>query len=160
MISPFHKGFIFIHENKTLAKISNSTVYKPLHDKNIKIACVPSKDSDQIGHAHSLIRVYALRNHESLATQWMLSSDSHLKVFMCRWVDYSLWWAHRSFYWSCHALAQLICYRAIALISVNIVSNRNIEGRKSALILRNSNSGQYSPISFYYIAINIWHNFW
>ena len=32
------------------------------HDKTNKMTCAPSKDSDQPGHLHSLIRVFAVRS--------------------------------------------------------------------------------------------------
>ena len=32
------------------------------HDKTNKVACAPSKDSDQPGHPPSLIRVFAVRS--------------------------------------------------------------------------------------------------
>ena len=35
--------------------------YEPAHDKTYKMACAPSKDSDQPGHPPSLIRVVAVR---------------------------------------------------------------------------------------------------
>ena len=36
--------------------------YEPAHDKTYKMACAPSEDSDQPGHAPSLIRVFAVRS--------------------------------------------------------------------------------------------------
>ena len=33
-----------------------------LHDKTNKMACVPSEDSDQLGHLPSLIRVFAVHS--------------------------------------------------------------------------------------------------
>ena len=36
------------------------TKYEPPHDKTNKMACAPSKDSDQPGHPPSLIRVFAV----------------------------------------------------------------------------------------------------
>ena len=34
--------------------------YEPVHDKTNKMTCVPSEDSDQPGHPHSLIGVFAV----------------------------------------------------------------------------------------------------
>ena len=41
-------------------------------DKTNKIACAPTKDSDQPGHPRNLIRVFAVRMKKlgSLATRW------------------------------------------------------------------------------------------
>ena len=35
-------------------------ITEPPHDKTNKMACAPSEDSDQPGHLHSLIRVFAV----------------------------------------------------------------------------------------------------
>ena len=35
------------------------------HEKNNKMACAPSEDSDQPGHPPSLIRVFAMRSMSS-----------------------------------------------------------------------------------------------
>ena len=40
---------------------NKTTTFEPTHDKTNKMACVPSKDSDQPGHLPSLIRVFAVR---------------------------------------------------------------------------------------------------
>ena len=55
--------------------------YEPPHDKTNKMACAPSKDSDQPGHPSSLIRVQA---------------------------DLSLRWAHMPFCWFCHEVAEIM----------------------------------------------------
>ena len=39
--------------------------YEPSHDKSNKLACAPSKDSDQPGHPPSLIRVFAVHSMRS-----------------------------------------------------------------------------------------------
>ena len=50
---------------------------EPQHDKTNKMACVPSKDSDQPGHLPSLISLLsAWRNLRFLATYWAHSEDS------------------------------------------------------------------------------------
>ena len=40
------------------------TIYiiEPPHDKTNQMSCAPSEDSDQPGHPHSLIRVFAVRS--------------------------------------------------------------------------------------------------
>ena len=45
-------------------------IHEPPHDKTNKMAIAPSEDTDQPGHAPSLIRVFAVRmkNIESSAT--------------------------------------------------------------------------------------------
>ena len=54
------------------------------YDKTNKMACVPSKDSDQPWHPPSLIRVFA---------------DAQ--------ADLSFHWVHNSFCWFCHEAAQI-----------------------------------------------------
>ena len=72
--------------------------YVSPHDKTNKLACVPNEDSDQPEHPPSLIRALsAWRKLRSLATHWAHSEDS----------DLSLCWAHRSFCWFWHEVAQL-----------------------------------------------------
>ena len=53
-------------------------LFESPHDKTNKMACVPSKDSDQPGHPPSLIRVFAVRMSllGSLATHGVCSEDS------------------------------------------------------------------------------------
>ena len=43
--------------------------FEPWHDKTNKMACAPSRDSDQPGHPPSLIRVFAVRKKKA----WVLS---------------------------------------------------------------------------------------
>ena len=40
---------------------STKTIYEPPHDKTNKVVCASSEDSDQPGHAPSLIRAFAVR---------------------------------------------------------------------------------------------------
>ena len=63
------------------------------HDKNNKIACEPSEDSDQPGHPSSLIRVFSVHMKKQWvlsyqATHWVLSEDSDQTRRMSRliWV--------------------------------------------------------------------------
>ena len=43
----------------------SSIRFEPRHDKTNKMACAPSKHSDQRGHPPSLIRVFAVRSMDS-----------------------------------------------------------------------------------------------
>ena len=81
--------------------------FEPPHDKTNKMTFVPSEDSDQPGHPPSLIRVFAVRSVGSLepsfasgGQRWLWSDWADAQV------DLSLRWAHRSFCWFCHAVAQ------------------------------------------------------
>ena len=40
-------------------------LFEPSHDKTNKMTCAPSEDSDQPGHPHSLIRVFAVGSKDS-----------------------------------------------------------------------------------------------
>ena len=73
-----------------------------------KLTFAPSKDSDQPGHPPSLIRVFAVR----MKKHWVLSYPlSALWRLWSDWADaqadLSLCWAHRSFSWFCHEVAQM-----------------------------------------------------
>ena len=39
-----------------------ANIFEPPHDKTIKMACVPSEDSDRPGHLPSLIRVFSVHS--------------------------------------------------------------------------------------------------
>ena len=69
--------------------------FEPPHDKTNKMTFVPSEDSDQPEHPPSLIRVFAVHSMGSLGHNF---ADAQ--------ADLSLRWAHRSFCWFCHAVAQ------------------------------------------------------
>ena len=45
------------------------------HDKTYKMACVPSKDSDQPGHPPSLIRVFTVRMKKAWVLSYPLSAQ-------------------------------------------------------------------------------------
>ena len=53
-------GFSENHYCITCSDLNHHT-FEPLHDKTNKMACAPSKVSDQPGHPPSLIRVFAVR---------------------------------------------------------------------------------------------------
>ena len=83
-------------------------LYKPHRDKTNKMVCAPSEDSDQPGHPHSLIRVFAVR----LKTAWVLSYPlSAQRRLWSDWAyalaDLSLRWAHMPFCWVCHDAAHM-----------------------------------------------------
>ena len=91
------------------------------HDKTNKRICVPSKDSDQLGHLPSLIRVFSVRMKKS----WILSYP--LRAQRRLWSDWaaaqanlSLCWAQSSFYWFCHAAAQIMML--LIVLTCTIVS--------------------------------------
>ena len=70
-------------------------------DKTNKMACAPSEDSDQPGHPTSLKK------------DWVFSYPTERTAkTLSDWVDaqadLSLRWAHRSFCWFCHEVAQVM----------------------------------------------------
>ena len=71
-----------------------------------KVACAPSEDSDQPGHLHCLIRVFAARSVGSLGSKLSSCGQRRLRS---DWAnaqsDLSLRWAHMPFCWLCHAVA-------------------------------------------------------
>ena len=59
-------------------------INEPHRDKTNKMACVPSKDSDQPGHPPSLIRVFSVR----LKKAWVLSyplSPQRMPIWVFAW---------------------------------------------------------------------------
>ena len=72
-------------------------IYEPAHDKTYKMACVPSKDSDQPGHPPSLIRIFAVRMKKA----WILSYPQNAQRRL--WSD----WAHMPFCWFYRALTYI-----------------------------------------------------
>ena len=54
-------GIIGHFPNKPNFYYQRVSIIEPPHDKTNKIVCAPSDDSDQPGHPHSLIRVFAVR---------------------------------------------------------------------------------------------------
>ena len=53
-------------------------LYEPRHDKTNKVACASRKDSDQLGHAPSLIRVFAVRMKKAWILSFPLSAQRRL----------------------------------------------------------------------------------
>ena len=83
-------------------------INEPAHGKTYKMACAPSKDSDQPGHPPSLIRVFAVRMKKVWVLSYLLGAQRR------RWSDWadaqadlSFRWAHMPFFSFCRALANL-----------------------------------------------------
>ena len=74
---PFSYGSLGHHCN-----YGPSRLYEPPHDKTNKMACAPSKDSDQPGHSLSTWRKLG-----SLATHWAQSEDSD----QTGWIPRLIW---------------------------------------------------------------------
>ena len=89
--------------------IQHRSVNEPQHDKTNKMACAPSEDSDQPGHPPSLTRVFAVRMNKPWAWSYPLSAQRRLwsDWSSAAQADLSLRWAHMSFCWFCHAVAQM-----------------------------------------------------
>ena len=88
-------------------------IIEPLHDKTNKVACAPSKDSDQPGHPPSLIRVFAVRMKKVLIVSYPLGAKQRLwSDWADAQADLSLRWAHMWISWFCH-VAALIYTEAI-----------------------------------------------
>ena len=78
-----------VSKTPTAAYFHHLNKNEPRHDKTIKMACAPSKDSDQPRHPPSLIRVFAVRRpFGSLAIHWAHSEDSDQTIQLGRlnWV--------------------------------------------------------------------------
>ena len=72
---------------------------EPPRDKNNKMACAPSEDSDQPGHLPSLIRVFAVRMRKAWVLKYPLSAQRKLWSDLAdAQADLSLRWAHSHFF--------------------------------------------------------------
>ena len=85
------------------------TKIEPQHIKTSKMFCAPSEDLDHPGHLPSLVRVFAVRMKKPLVRSYPLRAQRRLwSDWADAQADLSLRWVHRSFCWSCHAVAQLL----------------------------------------------------
>ena len=106
-------------------------IIEPQHDKNNKLTCAPSEDSDQPGYPPRLIRVFAVRLKKPKVLDYPLSGQ---RRFWSEWADAQadvcLRWAHKSFYWFCHAAAQLkgfrISIKHVLWVLIGLASVRNM----------------------------------
>ena len=71
--------------------------YELPRGKTNKVACAPSKDSDQPGHPPSLIRVFAVRMMKAWVLSYPLSVQQRLSDWADAQADLSLRWAHSHF---------------------------------------------------------------
>ena len=79
---------------------------EPHRDKTNKMACAPSKDSDQPGHPPSLIRVFAVCLKKTRILSYPLSAQQrHWSDGADAQADLSLQWVHMPFCWFCHDAA-------------------------------------------------------
>ena len=82
--------------------------FEPPHDKTNKMACAPSKDSDQPGHLPSLIRVFTVHLKKVWVLSYPLSAQQRL------WSDWADAQADvsslgaQSFCWFCHEAAHYV----------------------------------------------------
>ena len=77
-------------------------------DKTNKLTCVPSEDSDQPVHPPSLIRVFTVCMKKPWVFSYPLSAPRRLwSDWADAQADLSLSWAHRTFCWFCHDVAQM-----------------------------------------------------
>ena len=81
---------------------------EPPHDKTKKTAYASSKDSDQLGHLPSLIRVFAVRMKKAWVLSYPLSAQRRLiRLGGCPGCSKSSLGA-QSFCWFCHEVAQMV----------------------------------------------------
>ena len=114
---------------------------EPPHDKTNKMACASSKDSDQPGHLHSLIRVFAVRMKKAWVLSYPLSAQRRLiRLGGCPGCSASSLGA-QSFCWVCQ-VAQMVqlthekwgkrvgpvwdMLTKIHIISKNVLKNGNV----------------------------------
>ena len=72
---------------RSVCRFLNLLKYELFHDKSNKMACVSIEDSDQPGHTHSLIRVFAVR----MKKPWDLSYPLSTLRRLIRLAEYPGW---------------------------------------------------------------------
>ena len=91
----------------TTTTITYYTRYEPQHYKTNKMACAPSKDSDQPGHPPSLISLCC--PHEETLGPYLpveRTAKTLIRLWVCPgWSKSSL--GTQSFCWFCHAVAHM-----------------------------------------------------
>ena len=95
-------------------------IFEPPHDKTNKMACAPSKDSNQPGHPPSLIRILTVRMKKAwvlsypLSAQWRLWSDwaDAQADLSLRWVQSFCWFSHEV----AHFLSNFPCQNFLELV--------------------------------------------
>ena len=93
-----HMPYCYIPFPTTVLKNLKTSTNEPPHDKTNKMACAPSKDSDQPGHPPSLIRVFAVRMKKIRVLSYPLSAQRRLwSDWADAQTDLSLHWAHSHF---------------------------------------------------------------
>ena len=125
MAKRFHIGFYAKCKKNVMKCIraayldSRKKHFEPPHKTN-KMTFVPSEDSDQ----PSLIRVFAVHSMGSLGPNFASGGQ---RTLWSDWVDaqadLSLRWAHGSFCWFCHAVAQFSYWNHFRNIAYGIVMN-------------------------------------
>ena len=81
--------------------------------QNQQMACAPSEDSDQPGHASSLIRVFVVRMKKAWVLSYPLSAQQRgWSDWANALADLSLRWAHVSFCLFCHEAAHIWLFSA------------------------------------------------
>ena len=124
MVEPLCSTFRVIKANFRLSEVFKefygSVVSMPIEWKNIllflsrlmtkpKMACAPSKDSDQPGHPPSLIRIFAACMKKACVLSYPLSAQRRLwSDWEDAQADLSLHWVHMSFCWFCHEAAHFL----------------------------------------------------
>ena len=105
------------------------------------MTCASNEDSDQPGHLHSLITVFAVRSKKR---QGPKVSSCGLPDWADAQADLSLSWAHRSFCWFCHAAAQFynIIWEIEKIPDRDIrISHGSVQSRNTAHILVTKQQG-------------------
>ena len=103
-----------------------TSVTEPSHDKTNKMACAPSKDSDQPGHSPSLIRDFAVRMKKDWVLSYTLSAQRKLwSDWADAQADLSLHWAHSHFV----VLSWGSSYKCIKSITVSTIAASEVTNK-------------------------------
>ena len=106
---------IIIRYNLLLCAPESNIINEPQHDKTNKMACAPSKDSDQSAQSCSLIRFFAVRKKK----HWVLGyfrahNEASGQMPRLIWV----FAGRTSFCWFCHVVSHLSVFKKLLRESI------------------------------------------
>ena len=112
------KTFQYISFDKIIDFPTWIFVFEPPLDETNKMACVPSKDSDQPGHPSSLIKVFAV----SMKKPWVLSyplsaSEDYDQTGRMLGAHVSMWFCHEAAHFSSQGVLRSFTYCQISFVS-------------------------------------------
>ena len=132
--------------------------------QNQQSDCGPSEDSDQPGHAPSLIRVFAVRMKKAWVLGYPLSAQQRLiRLGGCpSWSESSL--GAKSLCWFCHVAAHLVLDNALDTTSPTQMESdpvwieKNLKFSKERKSIKIGNIKIIVPLKDSFCGIDFWYS--